>query len=90
VREYIEIDNPSAATRQIELMETKVNHLRALPMLGRMGRRPAIRELPIQAPLTMVVYRMQGGNCCPAASSATLEITAKDDSPALAISSVWK
>jgi hypothetical protein len=77
VREYIEIDNPSAAPRQIELMETKVNHLRALPMLGRMGRRPAIRELPIQAPLRLWSIEIQGGNCCPAASGAKLEITAK-------------
>jgi toxin ParE1/3/4 len=55
-REYIKIDNPAAAARQIEMIETSVNHLRAFPMIGRSGRRPGTRELPVPATPYMVIY----------------------------------
>jgi toxin ParE1/3/4 len=58
-REYIEIDNPAAATRQIEIIETSVNHLRAFPMMGRSGRLAGTRELPIPATPYIVVYRVK-------------------------------
>jgi toxin ParE1/3/4 len=58
-REYIEIDNPSAAIRQIEIVETSVNHLRAFPMMGRTGRRAGTRELPVPSTPYIVVYRVR-------------------------------
>jgi toxin ParE1/3/4 len=57
--EYIKFDNPSAAARQIELIEANVNHLRAFPMIGRTGRRAGTRELPISDTPYIVVYRLK-------------------------------
>lgn len=56
-REYVAIDNPSAAARQIEIIEANINHLRAFPMMGRIGRRTGTRELPIPSTPYIVVYR---------------------------------
>jgi toxin ParE1/3/4 len=61
-REYIEIDNPAAALKQIEMIETNANHLRAFPMMGRTGRRAGTRELPIPATPYMLVYRVKEEN----------------------------
>ena len=58
-REYIEIDTPSAAARQIEIIETSVNHLRAFPMVGRAGRRAGTRELPLPSTPYILVYRVR-------------------------------
>lgn len=58
-REYIEIDNPPAATRQIDIIETTVNHLRAFPMMGRAGRRSGTRELPVPSTPYIVIYRVK-------------------------------
>jgi toxin ParE1/3/4 len=58
-REYIEIENPKAAARQIELIEGAINHLRAFPMIGRAGRRAGTRELPVPATPYIVVYRVK-------------------------------
>lgn len=58
-REYIEIDNPAAAARQIDLIEASVNHLRAFPMMGRVGRRTGTRELPIPSTPYVLVYRIR-------------------------------
>ena len=58
-REYIAIDNPTAAARQIELIEASVNRLRAFPMMGRTGRRSGTRELPIPATPYILVYRVE-------------------------------
>lgn len=58
-REYIEIDNPKAAVRQIGLMEAAVNHLRIFPMMGRTGRRTGTRELPIPGTPYILVYRVK-------------------------------
>lgn len=55
-REYIEIDNPAAAARQIDLIETTVNQLRAFPMMGRAGRRAGTRELPVPGTPYILVY----------------------------------
>lgn len=56
-REYIEIDNPAAAARQINLVEAAINHLRAFPMMGHAGRRAGTRELPVPATPYILVYR---------------------------------
>jgi toxin ParE1/3/4 len=58
-REYIAIDNPSAAARQIDLLEAAVNHLHIFPMMGRVGRRDGTRELPVPGTPYIVVYRMK-------------------------------
>jgi toxin ParE1/3/4 len=57
-REYIEIDNPEAAARQIDLIEAAVNQLRAFPMMGRVGRRTGTRELPVPGTPYIIVYRV--------------------------------
>lgn len=56
-REYIELDNPAAAIRQIQLIEAAVNQLRAFPMMGRAGRRMGTRELPVSGTPYILVYR---------------------------------
>jgi toxin ParE1/3/4 len=58
-REYIEIDNPAAAARQIDLLEAAVNHLRVFPMMGRNGMRPGTRELPVAGTPYIVIYRVK-------------------------------
>ncbi len=58
-REYIEIDNPAAATRQIDRIEAAVNLLRAFPMMGRAGRRAGTRELPVPGTPYILVYRVK-------------------------------
>lgn len=58
-REYIEIDNPTAAARQIDFIETAVNHLRVFPMMGRTGRRAGTRELPVPGTPYVITYRVK-------------------------------
>ena len=58
-REYIEIDNPAAAARQIDRIEAAVNLLRAFPMMGRTGRRSGTRELPVPGTPYVLVYRVK-------------------------------
>ena len=58
-REYIAIDNPTAAVHQIDLLEVAVNHLRIFPMMGRVGRRDGTRELPVPGTPYIVVYRQK-------------------------------
>lgn len=61
-REYVAIDNPSAAARQIGIIEASINHLSAFPMIGRIGRRTGTRELPIPSTPYIVVYRVREEN----------------------------
>lgn len=58
-REYIEIDNPAAAARQIDQIEAAANHLRAFPMMGRIGMRAGTRELPVPGTPYILVYRVK-------------------------------
>jgi len=58
-REYIEIDSPGAAARQIDRIEAAVNLLRAFPMMGRAGRRSGTRELPVPGTPYLLVYRVK-------------------------------
>jgi toxin ParE1/3/4 len=58
-REYIAIDNPAAAGRQIERIELGVNRLKAFPMLGRGGLQPGTREFPVPGTPYIVVYRVR-------------------------------
>lgn len=59
-REYIAIDNPSAAARQIERIEKCVHQLTAFPMMGRAGMRAGTREFPIPGTPYILVYRLAG------------------------------
>ncbi len=59
-RDYIEIENPRAAARLIDQIETSVNRLRVFPFLGRSGFRPTTRELVIPNTPYIVVYLVQG------------------------------
>lgn len=56
-REYIEIDNPAAAARQIERIEFTLHQLTAFPMMGRMGMRVGTREIPVPGTPYILVYR---------------------------------
>jgi toxin ParE1/3/4 len=57
-REYIAIDNPAAAIRQIERIEKSVHRLAVFPMIGRTGMRAGTREFPIPGTPYILVYRV--------------------------------
>jgi toxin ParE1/3/4 len=57
-REYIAIDDPAAANRQIEKIEQTVNRLMAFPMIGRAGIQPGTREFPVPGTPYIIVYRV--------------------------------
>jgi toxin ParE1/3/4 len=56
-REYIAVENPHAAARLIDQIETSVNRLRVFPLLGRAGVRDNTRELVVTGTPYVVVYR---------------------------------
>ncbi len=58
-REFIAIDNPAAARRQIERIELTVNRLKAFPMMGRAGIETGTREFPVPGTPYVVVYRVR-------------------------------
>ena len=58
-REYIEIDDPAAAARQIERIELSVNQLRSFPMMGRAGMRAGTREFAVPGTPYILVYRVK-------------------------------
>jgi toxin ParE1/3/4 len=58
-REYISIDNPAAANRQIERIELTVNRLKAFPMMGRVGIQAGTREFPVPGTPYILVYRVR-------------------------------
>jgi len=66
-REYIAIDNPEAASRQIDLIEKSVTQLTVFPMMGRNGMRAGTREFPVPSTPYILVYR---------AAKSTLQILA--------------
>ncbi len=57
-REYIAIDNPEAASRQIDLIEKSVSQLAIFPMMGRTGMRAGTREFPVTGTPYILVYRI--------------------------------
>lgn len=57
--EYIAIDNPPAAERQIERIELCANRLRRFPMMGRSGQRAGTREFPVPGTPYTLVYRVK-------------------------------
>ena len=59
-REYIEIENPRAAVRLIDQIETSVNRLRVFPLIGRSGFRPTTRELVVPNTPYIIVYLVRG------------------------------
>jgi toxin ParE1/3/4 len=58
-REYIALDNPAAASRQIETIRLAVNRLKAFPMMGRVGLRAGTREFPVPGTPYILVYRIR-------------------------------
>lgn len=58
-REYIEIDDPAAAARQIERIELSVHQLRSFPMMGRGGMRAGTREFAVPGTPYILVYRVK-------------------------------
>jgi toxin ParE1/3/4 len=58
-REYIAIDNPPAAERQIEKIELCANRLRRFPMMGRSGQRAGTSEFPVPGTPYTLVYRLK-------------------------------
>jgi toxin ParE1/3/4 len=60
-REYIAIDDPAAANRQIEKIQLTVNRLKAFPMMGRAGLWPGTREFPVPGTPYILVYRIREG-----------------------------
>ena len=58
-REYIAIDNPPAAERQIERIQLSANRLRGFPMLGHQGMRAGTREFPVPGTPYILVYRVR-------------------------------
>ena len=56
-REYIAIDNPEVASRQIDLIEKSVTQLTVFPMMGRNGMRAGTREFPVPGTPYILVYR---------------------------------
>jgi len=59
-RERIAEDNPAAAARLVERIQTTVERLRDFPALGRPGRVSGTRELVIPGTSYIVPYRMVG------------------------------
>ncbi len=58
-REFIAIENPVAARRQIERIELTVNRLKTFPMMGRAGIETGTREFPVAGTPYIVVYRVR-------------------------------
>lgn len=58
-REYIAIDNPAAANRQVERIELAVNRLKVFPMMGRVGIHAGTREFPVPGTPYILVYRVR-------------------------------
>jgi len=57
-REYIAIDNPTAAAGQIGWIEASVSQLAIFPMIGRVGMRTGTREFPVPRTPFILVYRV--------------------------------
>ena len=61
VREHIRSENPPAAARTGERIETATSYLAQFPESGRKGEVPGTRELVIPGLPYIMVYRIQGG-----------------------------
>lgn len=58
-REYIAIDNPAAAKRQIERIERAANRLKAFPLMGRSGMLAGTRQFAVPGTPYILVYRVR-------------------------------
>lgn len=58
---YIEADNPRAATAMDELIGRQIERLAEFPESGRIGRVDGTRELVISRTPYLVAYRIVGG-----------------------------
>lgn len=55
---YIAADNPKAAAKVAERLESVVERLATHPPMGRPGRRPGTRELVVSGVPYVVIYRV--------------------------------
>ena len=58
LHERVAEDNPAAAARTVERIQTAVERLREFPALGRLGRVAGTRELVIPGTPYIVTYRV--------------------------------
>ena len=56
--DFIEMDSPRAAARIDDRILDAVERLKTYPELGRIGRRPGTRELPIGGTPYILTYRI--------------------------------
>lgn len=57
--EYIATDNPSAAQKVVELIYKTAEKLELFPEMGKPGRVPGTRELPLKQYHYTIVYRIK-------------------------------
>ncbi len=60
LREHIAHDNPNAARRIATQLLEAVDRLAKFPNLGRPGRVPGTRELPVPGTRYVIPYRLRG------------------------------
>lgn len=60
LREHIARDNPNAASRIATMLLEAVDRLAKFPNLGRPGRVPGTRELPVPGTPYVIPYRLRG------------------------------
>ncbi len=59
LHEYIALDNPKAAGKEVEKVVNSIGLLRENPAMGRAGRVPRTRELVIPKSSHIVAYRVK-------------------------------
>ena len=59
LHEYIALDNPNAAGKEVEKVVNAIGLLRENPAMGRAGRVPRTRELVIPKSSHIVAYRVK-------------------------------
>lgn len=57
--DYIAFDNPQAAARIVQRLETAAQQLVLFPMMGRQGMRPKTREWVVGGTPFVLVYRVE-------------------------------
>lgn len=56
--EYVRLDNPEAAERLAQTLDHALGQLSEFPASGRLGRRPATRELVVGGTEYVLVYKL--------------------------------
>ena len=61
-RDYIALDKPDAARRQVQLVLKAVKNLKDMPFMGKPGRRVETRELGVHKTPYIIVYRVKNAD----------------------------